>query len=806
MFLDLQFSEAKFLELLTDQVQRALPLVSDEFDDPLGSSDKLMIDHLDVTGITVDSSPSTTVTVAAPSGPTNITGKVLRLKIDIAASLTTRAKVIAAGHLGVPALQSFGLWVKADVRARADGGSLVLSVTPVEVGSVIDVLSDDTKQQLLANVPSLDQSVTLPDVAGHPMNVTNAGLMRVGDAIEILAQLTLPGSGTVEAWKNFFAGQLTPRSSEWSILLPKELIIDIVDETITEAVDSLPEENPHVEILKQPSTSWWFAGPVSTATINAKDACPVGGSDIEVDLTFVVTFALSGGEIEVTIDVSWNLNDVDVAKCGLATVVLPGAIVTVIAGVVGGPVAAVVGAVATIIAFIVGVVMISDKAHGELSDGISGLDPGDMDLKIISQDDDHAVIRGHVALGTVLSGMMPTSIVAVPTGLLLAGSLGVPGHQERSLKLIAQGAFGWQGGYSCSKKAWAPEEANAKLSMQDPSNYPVSGTVEVLTDPPSDYIATLTSWYGPAAGFALSVQSTIPGGTGPDCTLLIRTNSGARYANLGRLPPPPKTPSQEELLMLKISCYKQAHPGPKKWLEARWLIDPPPDAVVNEHLNVWDAVLSKVAPRTPVELAVIERDQHSPVIATVEADMKGMATFRIATVRGQSIAVSAPIGLESASLFVGGAMLERVSCFVPRVSAVDATIVNTGAQPRVLIAAGAQVLLMTVDGTALGKATVPGVTRVGVTGNRMTAFAGSRLVTLALDGRRLRPIPEDISQMKQTHVWPPDLRPASAGPDKRPGRWIAERWLDTPMRVGNYVARVQEGAVVVYRYAQTAVF
>jgi hypothetical protein len=132
MFLDLQFSEAKFLELLTDQVQRALPVVSDEFDDPLGSSDKLMIDHLDVTSIAVDSTPSTTVTVAAPSGATNITGKVLRLKIDIAASLTTRTKVIAAGHLGAPALQSFGSGSKADVRARADGGSLVLSVAPVD--------------------------------------------------------------------------------------------------------------------------------------------------------------------------------------------------------------------------------------------------------------------------------------------------------------------------------------------------------------------------------------------------------------------------------------------------------------------------------------------------------------------------------------------------------------------------------------------------------------------------------------------------------------------------------------------------
>ena len=31
MFLDIQFSEAKFFELLRDQVQRSLPVVPDEF-------------------------------------------------------------------------------------------------------------------------------------------------------------------------------------------------------------------------------------------------------------------------------------------------------------------------------------------------------------------------------------------------------------------------------------------------------------------------------------------------------------------------------------------------------------------------------------------------------------------------------------------------------------------------------------------------------------------------------------------------------------------------------------------------------
>src|SRR5437762_2271125 len=111
MFFDLQFSESKFLELLTDQVQRALPLVTDEFDDPL-IGQKVLIDHLDVSSVEIDDRPAKKVMIASPSGPVQINGTLLRLKINITAFLVTRAKVIAAGHLGVPSFDTFGLWVK----------------------------------------------------------------------------------------------------------------------------------------------------------------------------------------------------------------------------------------------------------------------------------------------------------------------------------------------------------------------------------------------------------------------------------------------------------------------------------------------------------------------------------------------------------------------------------------------------------------------------------------------------------------------------------------------------------------------
>lgn len=831
MFFDLQFSQAKFLELLQDQIQRALPLITDEFDNPIGSG-KLLVDHLECNSVTIDDMPSKTITINGPNGPTTINGNVVKMKIDVDVMLTTREKAIAAGHFGIPELQKFGLWVKAEISAKAaTNGDIKLSVQPIELGAVLDVLTPKQKADLLAKMPSVDQTIALPEVAGHPMKATNAGLTLHNNVVAVRAELSAPDANTKSAWTSFYAGNLPVLGGEWAIQLPPELLVEVTDDALTEAIDSLPTKDPSLEVISEPSTSWGVTGPISHATLNAVDACPVGASDIEFDLNFAVGFSLHQGNIRVTITVTWDLNDWDVFRCAAATVLLPGAIITAIAGIVLGPVGAIVAAVLSIIGFIIAIVAISDKAHGNLSSHVGDIDPGDMNLQTVEKDNSHAVIQGEIALGTLLPGMTPTVVTGTPFGLLLAGTLAVPAHKERSLEKVAQTPFEWGGGYSCSKGMWAPEQWDAKISFGDPAHYPLSCSVEVLTNPPSTYVIAPT-WPSSFGYTTVDAHSTVTDGTGPDCELLIHTNSGTRYANLGHLAKQPAPPSPEQLLQDKIACFKSKLPGPKKWLEAIWLVDPPPYERIAE-LNVWDLVASQLTTGTLVEAAIVDRAGRARTVATMQADRRGQAAFRMVTGPGEHVAVSAKSG--SMRLWAAGAAAQQVARFIPHTSAVDAVMVGSGASARVALATRDHVLVLGLDGTSLGRALIPGVKHVVATGTRIAAHDGARVVSMnvsrAAPAPHAAPVPLSFV-LAPTRSWIAgqeiiglDARGGTITATMRDGgkvvldrhlspiaapqrgeRWLAEPWLAAPIRVGTLVARVEKGAVAVYRYRSTAVF
>jgi hypothetical protein len=207
MFFDLQFTQDKFFELLQDQIQRAIPLVTDEFPNPLGSG-KLLIDHLNCTGVELFDTPAKTIQIQVPGGTANVNGNVLVVKIDVGATLVTRAAVLAAGNFGIPATTSvFGLWLKAEISATASAaGEIKLNVKPIELGSVIDVLTAQQKAALLAKMPAVGQTIALPDVAGQAMKATNAGLTLSGSTVMVRAELTSPSSASQAAWTSFFAG------------------------------------------------------------------------------------------------------------------------------------------------------------------------------------------------------------------------------------------------------------------------------------------------------------------------------------------------------------------------------------------------------------------------------------------------------------------------------------------------------------------------------------------------------------------------------------------------------------------------
>lgn len=840
MFFDLQFKQDKFFELLQDQIQRAIPLVTDEFPNPLGSG-KLLIDHLNCTGVEFDDTPKKTITIHVPGGTTTVAGNTLQVKIDVDATLVTRAAVLAAGNFGVPATTSvFGLWVKAEISAKATGaGEIQLNVTPIELGSVIDVLTAQQKHDLLVKMPTVQQTIALPDVAGHAMTATNAGLTLSANTVMVRAELSTPNAGSKGAWTSFYAGGVLPLGGEWAINLPPDLLVDIVDDAITTAVDGLPQQEPSLEIISQPDTKWGVVGPTSTATLNSIDACPVFASDIEFDLNFAVTFGLANGNIQLTIDVSWDLNDWDVFRCGLATVVLPGAALIAI-GSIFGPVGAVIAIVVTIVGFIVTIVKISDTAHGNLSDGVSGIDPGDMNLQTIEKDDSHVKLRGEVALGSLLPGMTATVVLGTPNGLMISGTLAVPAHHDRSLNKVSQTPFDWGGGYSCSKGQWAPDQWDAKLTFGDPNHYTLQCAVDLLTDPASDYVVSAPTWPIPYGYVAVDAHSTVTDGTAPACELLIHSNSGVRYAKLGHLAKIPAPPPPLQLVQDKIACFKQQVPGPKQWLEAHWLVDPGPDQIIRE-INVWDIVASKVTAGTRVEVAIVDANGQVRVAGTTTADARSLVEFRLATGRGEHVAVTK--ATDAQQLWVAGAAAQVVARFVPRELAVDVAVIGSGAHARVALATRDHVLVLGLDGASFGRASIPGVKQVVVVGNHIAAHDGARVVAMratpaALASSRTpapqahaAPLPLSF-ELAPTRSWVAgtEIRSLSvhggilaatlrdgttvtldrhlnvATRVPRVGKWFAEPWMQASLRIGTLVARLEKGAAVVYRYRSTAVF
>jgi hypothetical protein len=329
-------------------------------------------------------------------------------------------------------------------------------------------------------------------------------------------------------------------------------------------------------------------------------------------------------------------------------------------------------------------------------------------------------------------------------------------------------------------------------------------------------------------------------GTAPNCEILIHTNSGVRYANLGHLAKEPAPPSGPQLAKDKLECFKQKLPGIKKWLEAIWLVDPAPDDVIHE-INVWDVVASKVAVGANVELAVVDARGHARTAGMTMADARGLAEFRIATGKGEHLALSTASG--EMKLWAAGAAAHEVARFVPRTRVVDAALVGSGAHARVALATSDQVLVLGLDGKTFGRASIPGVKQVVAIGSHIAAHDGARVVAmrvspaaLAMRGGALHvPAPHTAPlafTLAPTRTWTAgseiarlaahgstltatlrdgttvalDRALRTAAPTRRAGRWFAEPWLQAPMRVGTMVARVEDGAVAVYRYRATAVF
>lgn len=351
-----------------------------------------------------------------------------------------------------------------------------------------------------------------------------------------------------------------------------------------------------------------------------------------------------------------------------------------------------------------------------------------------------------------------------------------------------------------------------------------------MNTPSTDYSAKIEQWFH-GASFRVSAHTNTGAITNKsDCELLIFSNSGARYAKIGHAPKPPdQTPSKDELIKMKVDCFIQVVPGPRKWLQAHWLIDPPPYETIIDPLRLWEVVAREVGAHATVELAVVGARGDFRPMAKITAGANGQATFRFTTRKGESIAVSANREMDDATLFVGGAMLEPVARFVPHKRAVDATVIGAGQQARVAIMTADDVMLFGLDGQSFGRAAFPDARQVQLNGQRITVDDGARIVEFrpaaaTASPKALTPIRTQLAApsadrfdkrsaqfaaaVRHGGSLVADRAPAErdAAQTRKSSTWLAEPWMRTPIRVGRLAARLEGRAVAVYRYVQTQTF
>lgn len=832
MFLDLQFQTSKFLDLLQDQIQRSLPLITDEFDSPLGGA-PLLIEHLDVASVTADTAPpATTVTISGPEESTDIDTEAVRFVVRVGAFLTTRENVIAAGHLGVPEVVfRFDFDVDVDLSAHVGaGGALVLDAVPSALRPVLDLLDDATIADLLRRLPSLRRPISLPDIAGRRLEATNAGLVSAAGTVALRVELGEPTAASVSAWRSWFGGSLpSTTSGEWAIFIPRELLVEIVDAAITNAVTALAEGDPDVEVSDLPTTSWSAAGAESVAAINAIDACPAFDLDIEADLLFSVRFALADGRIQLTIRLEWDLVDSDVLACGTALVLLLGGGIAGLAGLIGGPIAAAVAGGLAIVGWIISFVVISDEAHASLSRGTRATAPGGFGLEVVENDDEHAVFRGHVPLSLPLPGMGIASITTTTQGLEIAGTLAVPGHFERTLAGSVRRAFGWDARYSCSSRTFVIDPLEAQLGLGDPNRQPLEAAVTVLNRP-ADFTVRRNMWSFPSAaggsvrtGVTVEVHSHLEPGLAIACELLVHTTSGIRYANLGWLPARPRAPGASELVRLRAACFKSKLPGPKRWLEANWRIREPRD---RRSARMWEVVVSGAGANRPVELATVGEQGDPSLVAGVRSSKSGVARFRLVTAPDRHVAVAVGPNSKNVQIIVAGSLLEETARFAPSGALLAAVVVEPrAAQALIAVAVAHSVLLFDVDAKLRQDLQMPHVRGLAALGPLLYALdidgiglidtglpgvkpamrrwtSKTELASLRVEGHLLRVDPLDGKALYLDR----DLHETRQTAKRSANTWTAAPWMSGSVREDRLFLAATASEAIVYRCMRRRLF
>jgi hypothetical protein len=423
--------------------------------------------------------------------------------------------------------------------------------------------------------------------------------------------------------------------TKWAIRLAGELFVEQVLGALHDALNPPPNG---AQIEDSPSASWntstgsWAA--VGSAGIVQHDACKglLWDTDVsvEIDVSLTPWIPESLDKLNLSLHVSTDASDWDTFRCWLGGASFLGLIP------IAGIGLSIYGLVKTaeVIGERAGAAIPSSIGAGtfvKTNGGTSWTDYG-ANVPLPKPDPDHSWI---------------TDAKVDQRGVLVWGDFPIiPPDGQQAAFQPAPGNLGgsWSGHYECRTSSWVQEFGLDSIEITDDA---MLGATRLARVPVSIFP---TSKIEPAAYFAidpspiplvdqwLSIETLVNPPAGTTGRLYLHTSAGIRRFDLGPVPAVPDQPSELELAIYKVGCFRWMVEWPA-WMELKWLVDPPPDGLVGPAYRQWLIRMSHVRRGETFGLHLRRGDERLGAIQTHTTPQTGPLAFEVITGADEELAI-----------------------------------------------------------------------------------------------------------------------------------------------------------------------
>ena len=628
MIIDLAMSAGRLVRQIRNQFAAGGLLVCEEFGGLLAG---LVFDHVEFETPTLSRVSSKKIPIRLANGSEkNIHGHRIRIAVDTHVVFASRDALIEGGVSGASQVTRLDLTMTFDLQGALDTDADGVVTARTEFTFVrVDpqppdpTLRDVVNARLVAMAEGLSGPVDVADLEAtldRAVSVRNFGIALDSAGTRVVTRLEVEttSSDPVHSWESFYESPPDRRDGrDFALFLDQQLLVLLAEERFAEG---LREQDNLLKVIEGPVGVWRSVPPGLSlyAYVHAVDACPVTNADIGMELFAKNTLALEQGsngmDLTTVTSLRWNPIDSDVVACALS---------------LGGPFGALAGGLGlglggAIEGAVIGMALMT-TIGGIFADFMTPPDQEpDEGCEVTAADEDHVVTtcRHPLDLGEPLSlRLVPETLAGFSTGLVIRGKIEIGGTPNL---VITATPLEWSQDLNCNTKsvvvsltggATFVDSSLARLATCEP---------EVVGDPLGFFSATWVEF----GVFAIQLNEDVADqyyslATRYPCKIIVRTNLGARGLDFGTLDRPLGPQDFGDITHeLAKHCFKAHSDFWHSHVNFDWIVDPPWDAAVVEH--VWDIVAAGLEPGDSVRVMHGAAD----VVAQARANERGAVRIR----------------------------------------------------------------------------------------------------------------------------------------------------------------------------------